>query len=232
MTPLVGVCTVWTSHGNLNADYEDQYVELPPLAGPDGSRIWGSNYGLGAMGPNYSILTITTANKNPEATIRWANYFYQSEYSLQTCYGSLGIGLSQNEDGTYSVLKAPEGFTGDWSWKNTMGDGGMGYASPEALTLLAPSDEPNYKLLHDQVYAPYMTEQYNYPALNLSVDDQEEINFLINDMSYLVTRTFSNWVVEGGIDEGWDEFIAEMERVGLPRYLAIYQRAYDASLGE
>ena len=35
------------------------------------------------------------------------------------------------------------------------------------------------------------------------------------------------WILDGGADEQWDEYLAALNAAGLEEFVAIYQSAYD-----
>ena len=43
-----------------------------------------------------------------------------------------------------------------------------------------------------------------------------------------VSEKYAAWIVEGGADTEWDEYIAKLQNMGLDEMRQIYQDAYDA----
>jgi putative aldouronate transport system substrate-binding protein len=37
----------------------------------------------------------------------------------------------------------------------------------------------------------------------------------------------AEWVVNGGIEEEWENYLSDLDKMGLPRMQEIYQKAYD-----
>ena len=42
-----------------------------------------------------------------------------------------------------------------------------------------------------------------------------------------IYRKRAEWITNGKIDEEWDEYLAELERVGINEWLEIKQAGYD-----
>ena len=42
-----------------------------------------------------------------------------------------------------------------------------------------------------------------------------------------IQTSIANWMVDGGVDEGWDDYLKELDRLGLDQVMAIFQTAYD-----
>ena len=58
-------------------------------------------------------------------------------------------------------------------------------------------------------------------------EENEELPTLIADIDKYVESTRALWVTEGGADEGWDEYVKQLNAMGLERLMEIYQDAYD-----
>ena len=55
------------------------------------------------------------------------------------------------------------------------------------------------------------------------------------DIKKYAEQMKASWILNGGIEEEWDEYLQKMEDYGLSDYLAIKQKYFDqyqASLGE
>ena len=50
---------------------------------------------------------------------------------------------------------------------------------------------------------------------------------LETDIKDYISSTFAKWITEGGIDEGWDAYVAQLDKLGINDLLAVYQQAYD-----
>lgn len=67
-----------------------------------------------------------------------------------------------------------------------------------------------------------------YPALVYDEDISEERSSLAKDLSLYLETAKSQFITgEVDIEEGWDEYIATLEQIGLERFLEIEQQAYD-----
>ena len=47
----------------------------------------------------------------------------------------------------------------------------------------------------------------------------------------LFTNSGMNWILDGGADELWDEYVSALKNAGLDEFVAIYQAMYDRSQG-
>ena len=60
-----------------------------------------------------------------------------------------------------------------------------------------------------------------------TVEENEERPTLTTDIDKYVESTRALWITEGGIDEGWDEYIQQLNAMGLERLMQIYTDAYE-----
>lgn len=209
------------------------YTVLMPVVGPNGDQNVSGNTLFNKLGPGgYYAMSISTACEDPVAAIKWADQFYSDEYGLQAYYGAYGVSLIENEDGTISFTY-PEGQTMDnWKWTNGMSDRFVGWVSDEMESKLVFDSEAYQngvgKLQTDERYKPYIHEEYVYPPVVLGSEKAEEAASLYADIESITNTFTAQWIADGGVEEGWEEYKAELERAGLSRWLELYQEAYDA----
>ena len=51
---------------------------------------------------------------------------------------------------------------------------------------------------------------------------------LSTDIGDYVLTTYSTWMLNGGMDAGWDAYIEQLNKLGLEEYISILQEALDA----
>lgn len=69
-----------------------------------------------------------------------------------------------------------------------------------------------------------------YPAYPNVVYSQEELSKLASiyvSINSYVKQQASKWVVDGGIEEEWDSYLANLKNMGLDEFIKIQQDAYD-----
>ena len=226
---IVGLQVCWS----LDTIGNDNYTMLLPVTGPDGDRMISANSTYNKLGTsNYNCFEITIANPDPAATMRWLDELYSDEYGIQAYYGAYDSALGVNEDGTIYQLDPPEGYTlNSWCWTVGMNDNFVGYVSKAIEDKLVFNDvystTGRSKLDDDARYLPYTDESRNFPNVTLTESENEEIALLKTDIDSIRSEYAARWVVEGGIDDQWDAYVAQLNDAGLSRYLEIYQAAYD-----
>ncbi len=224
---IVGAAISWTISGAVGTDNAKDYIVLPPLKGPSGDRYARQNPEM--LGADRNKIVVSAGTKNPEAVMRWVDALYEKTTSMQIRYGAIGVTMQENGDGSYEVLDAPEGMDANtWSWKYGLNTNAPGYAV--GLDII-PQPDAREKLEADEITRPYVKPEY-FPLIMIPAEDIDELAILKTDIQNYASERTAHWVVNGGIDAEWEEYLERMEVMGLPRMLEIYQNAYDSYLGQ
>ena len=225
--PIVGVTNAWLKDP-INVAYQDQYAAIAPLTGPDGARfIAGSeSAAVYEIAPSF-VLSKTC--KNPEAVIKFINSFYTPEKAIQINFGPVGKTLELVND-KYNMVDPPEGMDWDtWLYKNSVNGGWPCYISKEAESLFAAIPHADSaKMGIDEINRPFVKLEENIPVLKFNEDEIAELAIIETDINKYVDKMVAEWFVNGNVEGTWDKYIAELDKMGMPRYIEIYQTAYDA----
>ena len=76
----------------------------------------------------------------------------------------------------------------------------------------------------DAQTAQYVTDCF--PELKYTPEEYDEISYLNANIRSYVDTMRAQWVTNGGIDEGWDAYVAQLNEMGLEDLCAIYLNAY------
>lgn len=227
--PIVGVGFHWTIAAGVTDALADQYTQLLPLEGPNGDRYWRQNPSVVKGGRNY--FSISTQNKHVEATVRWVDELYDEDRSIQLYFGPEGKGTKFNDDGSIELLAPPEGMTEDsWQWKIALNDSAPLYVSEERENDIVRNDWVNTKLSYDEAYAPFVHDEW-FPLVYWTKDQSTEIVMLTTDIHQYVSQQLSAWITQGGIENDWDGYLEQLDRMKLGDLMDIYQSGYDAFMG-
>ena len=93
------------------------------------------------------------------------------------------------------------------------------------------SDQVDNKLENCAIYTEYLSDAADCFPTGLVYTDAEieELAFLETDVETYALQMAVDFIVNGGIDERWDEYIATLNGIGLETMLEIQQTAYDRS---
>lgn len=205
-----------------------RYTFVPPLTGPNGDRTWRRQDNR--ITPN--MFSITSANQYPESTMRLIDAMNEEDTAFQLWRGPYGSHIRKDSDGKIRQNPLPERKTVLEAWigeaapynsvplyftKTMMGN----YVLDETSSLRNEA----YKL-----YKPYIvSEEETYPQyIYYTVGQLQQLQTLDADIQSYQSAMEAKWIIEGGIDEEWDRYIAELDKMGLDRKIRIHQDAYDA----
>ena len=225
-TPIIGVAPGWTADSTFGAN-ADQYVALPALTGPDGKQYISSD----PEHWNYSRyeFVVTSACENPGPLLSWIDKFYTEDASIQNFYGSFGVGVEKDEaTGTYTVLPPQGGDSADtYAWINSLRDFGPKYVSEgfnDKVTYAAENGDAS-KLELDKSMAQYAGEAY--PNVSYTPDQLQMMSTLNSDIIAYVNTMQADWVTNGGVEEGWDAYIEQLNAMGFEQFMQIQTDAYN-----
>ena len=234
---IYGFIMGWSRGDIFGEKLKDQYVALPPLkatADQEEGPLWmyekESAYRYGAA-------HISENCENPEAAARFIDTLYDPEMSISIQFGEVGKLVEKEEDGSYRVLPPAEaGDTegsnaGLWNWKMTMCDLGPGYLTDSVKVQY--SDEFEEILEESKPYdeildAVDIEKNYLHSSfLRFTEDERNELSVIDTEIKLAQEPTFSEWVVNGGIDEGWETFQTSLKNAGIERGIELNQIALD-----
>ncbi|TXK83811.1 ABC transporter substrate-binding protein [Paenibacillus sp. N3.4] len=211
------------------------YVAVPPLKGPKG--VQASKYI--PQGITSGAFVITNKAKNPEIALRLADFLYSEEATNRGVLGrpdmewkiagANDVGIN-GKPAKYTLL----GNSSPGAKNATWGQVGPSLRTNEwRLGQTADPKNPLEDILYKETltkYEPYKTDPKKMiPTLNFTNEQTDElanIGKTIDD--YRKESTARMIIGDMDIDKKWDEYLKNMENMKLPRYLKIYQQAYDA----
>lgn len=227
---IVGTFCAWTISNGVGFDRMDDFSQLLPLAGPDGEKGWSvvSDIEIGR-----NMFAITAKNAYPEATMRWIDEFYSLDTTIQTFYGPYGIMTEKKEDGTVIAHEPPAGLTyGTWRWGNTPADSACYACFKEIETFLTPAKQQYDRAVYQDAIAEWLQpDDKCYPNLSFTVDQIDELKTIIPDINTFVETKLAKFVTEGFTDAEWDEYVKQLNAMGLDKALEIWNAAYEIYSG-
>ncbi|TBL78196.1 extracellular solute-binding protein [Paenibacillus thalictri] len=212
------------------------YQPIAPVKGPSGyqkstwlayDKIRGGHF------------IMTSANKYPEATMRWADAMYDFEANLYSNFGVKGSSWEPAKQGdlgrdgnpaTYRLL-IPFGRVQNESWAQF----GLNYRTDKdwyagQAVLKQPDKEKMYYDITKKNYEPYKPklEEVVPPLFFPTSESQQlaELDKTINDYFKSMTARFI--IGDADIEKEWNNYVGTLEKMNLKRYLEIYQKALDA----
>jgi putative aldouronate transport system substrate-binding protein len=219
----------WGPH--LARDFKNDYIALEPFVAPDGKRYQqASDRGSGLLSRSWG--TVTIACEYPAVAVRWMDMFFDDEVNFWNCYGMHSVEIAP--DGKIITLPPPEGINGDqWLRKDTF----MGDALRFRLVKwsnnvdIAPGSNEGLRNAFMDLMLPYRTKVLPKTLL-FPEEDTIRMNELSTELTNLIRNKYASWIIDGGIDGEWEDYLAKLEKLGIDEYIAIYQRSYDHWAGK
>lgn len=188
-----------------------------PLKGPDGTQ---GKVRSQSNTVTSGMFTIFSKNPYPEISMRWANEWAADGVGVHTLFGP----LKESKNGKYipaeensSVQAAPNSM-GPFVINDDMISKTL---APEFIAADVREELYNF-------YKGYVADQSEiYPAVFYTPEQTDEIALYASDIKEYVKKTVAEFITNGGIDEGWESYVAQVEKMGLSDLLSIYQEAYD-----
>jgi putative aldouronate transport system substrate-binding protein len=224
---------------NSGSGREVDYKTIPPFKGPMGRYarfipVYGTN-----------VSYITNINKNPEASFRLFDFMYTPEYSLWNGWGmkdDFWVDPDPNGKGLDGVTPATRKLIKSWgnqdplSWWNQVGN----YLQSTAVRTGAQRiDDGTFNLevsLFDETkknYQPYTPPlSMIVPPLTYTEAQGAEISELETSLDTYVDESIARFItgdLDINSDKDWNAYLNELNMIGVDRFVAIKQDAYNNS---
>ncbi|MBQ6462912.1 MAG: extracellular solute-binding protein [Pseudobutyrivibrio sp.] len=234
----VGVSTWWYIE-ELMGDYAKDYVFLPVLTGPEGTKYEGkSNVTIRTGGgTNSGNLSVTSACGNPEALLSFYDKWYEPETVMQLQYGPIGVYFKdKDENGVWNSITEEQA-------KAEYGKGAgelKGYYEVAGPKLILSDYYSSTFNMEDRAIER-LTDLYDYwmPQVKdtsvypidcvFTSEELETIDTYKTDFENAVSEQEGLWLKEGGpTDEEWNAYVDMLNNsCGMQELLKAYQDAYD-----
>jgi len=227
---VVGAAINFALPDRMPQDMLDNYTTMPNLTSAQGR--WGTRQNLSEMHRPVTFV-ITTACCNPANAAIFADAFYDPQTSVEANWGPLDYVYVLDENGQMVWGELQDGLDtfDDMRARHTLGGrqplailnhfyGTVVEYPQNAQIILDAHRDQGFFDYH--FYTPYI------PPLWFTVEEANRIAVLqVQIYENTVDPWRRGWIVDGGVDEQWEDFLAALEANGLPEFLEIMQTAFD-----
>ncbi|WP_159881516.1 type 2 periplasmic-binding domain-containing protein [Paenibacillus puerhi] len=208
----------WDKNDVTGPERGEHWVLVPPFK--DMVIGWNNGGGFGRDG-----VTITSANKNKEITAAWLDSFYDPVFAAQSRFGPIGVWFDKDSSGKLiqKEVKNPGETRQSTAISNGIGmlltehTNKVDYIEPRATERI----KDNTKL-----YIPQM-EKEKFPNLFFNEEELNTIDKLKPDISSYVNKMRAKWLLNGGVEQEWNEHQETLKKMGIEKLLEVHQSAYD-----
>lgn len=229
----VGVSTWWYIE-ELMGDYAKDYVFLPVLEGPDGTKNVTVRTGGGTSSGQ---LSITEACESPSNLLRFYDKWYDGETVMQLQYGPIGVFFTgQDENGVWNSITEEEAQAqfgkGAGELKSTYEVAGPKLILSHYYNDTFKMEDRAVERLTDlyDYWMPQVSDTTTYPIdCVFTAEELETIDRYKTDFQDTVAENEGLWIKNGGpTDEEWEAYKQNLSAsCGMDELLTVYQEAYD-----
>ncbi len=215
---------MYMPYSDVFLNCELDYSGFEPLIGPTGEKFWpDANTGV-----NLGSFALSNTCADPEAAIRWVDYFFSEEGGLFFAFGEEGTHYYRDENGlprfNDEILNAEEGFMTALGKINMVPGGGFPCLRNDETDGVVASDQTKAAAA---VLEPYLPKAY-YAKPSVGADDMDRVVAIEQDLNTYRDEAVTRFII-GEWDFGmWDEYCQTLEQIGIRELEEIYQKALDA----
>lgn len=223
----LGVFVWWEIPEVVGAQRAEDYVYLPILDGPDGTHHVNLNE-MGTTG--HDKFSVTKSCKNPALLLKWIDQVYDPLMSMQAIYGPIGSYWKDepDENGCYVMKDLAEGETaGELKSKNEL-TGPSAQLAEDYGTYYYLEDRAQQRLDDlNNFWFQYVDSTEYFPSVVYTEEEIEVINDKLSDIKSMSEERAAHWLRDGGIESEWDQYLEDLDNMGLSDVLGAWQAAYD-----
>ena len=200
---------IWGDPVSAVGDRQNQYVYIDPI---EGSQGLAANAGIVASG-----LSISDMCENPEVIVAWCDNFYDLETRVMVGNGQQGVDWDYDENG--KLVSYGTGNPVIAGTVNTPGRCDAEYMSlTQGVVSTLTGEEIESKIaIMDRLGVVWPTADWS--------DEDKKTQF--SDLRTNLLPTVKNYIAtvvvgDKSLEDTWDDFQAELEKMGVKEYVEIY----------
>ncbi|MEG0294293.1 ABC transporter substrate-binding protein [Enterococcus sp.] len=188
---------------------------------------------------NRGTFLITKNNPSPEASLRWADYFYSKEGYEFISQGPEGVLWEYAENDKGEQVKIYAENVNIAKKEETRGAITPNYGIPlpsADIPLVGPKENPNdpdssefqqfIEKETEEKVVPYA--EVPYPLIFLTKEEQDKVNAIETDLKTYIEQMEAKFITGVEPLSNWDTYIDTIESMGVEAYIQVYQDAYDS----
>jgi len=223
---VVGSAPVFQGDVEFGAEamLDGKYIAMNPVTSPGVSKpLWRSQTNSVSRG----YYTIFKNNKYPEISMRLADELAKADFSISAHYGVKGTHWNEEADGSITIPPSAAETVASEMIQNF----GPFVMTKDIMARVNVSGLEAIRRDFYEQYKPYVVPaEQLYPSLMMNANQLDQLTRYETDLNEYVLNQQAKWIVEGGIDEGWDAYVKKVSELNVDQVLAVYQEAYEAYL--
>ncbi|GIN74457.1 ABC transporter substrate-binding protein [Bacillus sp. J14TS2] len=201
------------------------FVGMPALEGPGGKTYNKATSSLAHMG----AFVVTSENENIPATLRWLDHFYSEEGAELFFMGIEGETFERDEDGNAQYLDeitdSPDGLSMEQKLSDYITWLGGGYPGIVKQETFQGAEGLESSIEAAEKLEPNMLDEI-WPSFTYTVEESNKLSGLEADIHKYVNEMQDKFITGTESFSKWDDYIKEIEKMGLDQYMDIQEEAY------
>lgn len=223
---ILGAFTSAGPYVTIPKENNEDYIAITALKASNGKQEWFCSSGL-----KRGTFAITSGCKYPEAALRMVDWVYGKEGALYQMRGEAGVDfVYQDPEEKTCVVQWPEGYDNFETYRAKEITPNSGSSTPGigGGTLPAVVNPLNdwINLQVETQLKPYW--KLAFPDVYLTPEGTEKAASILADLKNYLEIAVGEFITgKRNVETDWDTMVAELERMGVSEYVAIYQEAYN-----
>ncbi|CAG7654935.1 extracellular solute-binding protein [Paenibacillus allorhizosphaerae] len=206
---------------------QKNFVGLGALKGPHGDQLYAN---VKVPMVHVGAFAITNKNKNPEAAVRWMDYFYSDEGAKFYFMGQKDVTYKEKPDGSLEyvsdITKNPQGLTQDQALAKNFTWLGGGYPGFVQQKYFNGSEALPEAIAASKKAEPYVVKEI-WNNFNFTDAETEVMSSLGTDITTYISEMEAKFINGTASFSDWDKYVSTVNKMGLADYMKTYQAAYD-----
>ena len=208
----------------------EAFTGTPTLEGPHGDKLFTHLIPpIQTMG----AFLVTNQNENPQATIRWIDYFYGDEGMKLFFMGIEGETFEQTDEGEYEymdkIMNSEEGLTFEQEVAKYLTWPGAGYPSMASEKYFKGAESSEQELEAAEKIEPDLLEEA-WPAFIYTKEENDKLASFGADIDKYVDEMRDKFVSGETSFSEWDKYVETLQKMNLEEYMEIKEAAYQRYL--
>lgn len=211
----------------FNDTLKDKVPGFKIVAVPPPKDIWGNRVEQTASNFYYPHgWGISSQSKHPVEAIKYFDFWFSEEGMMLGTYGVEGETYIIDENGEIDLTdEVKDGNILENLYKVGAQLEFPFYHDPDFVRFTTSGEALKGLQMYEE--GNYMMEQF--PPLKFSVDEKKRFDELASAISTYINESFQKWIMgaEELTDAVWDNYVRELERMGIQEYIDLAQLSYD-----
>lgn len=207
-------------------DVGGQFIPGNALEGPNRDKMY-----TGITSPLRSLgnFIITSENENPEATLKWLDYFWSDEGAKMFFMGMKGVTYEETDDGPQlveEITNNPDGLTLTQALAQYIINPGGNHPVMVTDDYFTGSENALSDKEAAKNLEPHLIEEI-WPSFTYTAEENEELSILRTDLEKYVNEMQAAFITGEKDFSEWESYVETVENMNVDKYMEIQKQAYD-----